>query len=565
MSELVDRALALHRAGRLDEAESLYGAALAANADDAGAMRLLGLLKTQQGKHSEALTLVTGALKRDPNSPKAHATLGSILQALNRYEEALASYDSAIAIDPGLAEPHYNRGIALQALGRHPEALASYDKALGLRPDFVEAFTNRGNALQAIGRYADALASYDQALAIKPDLAEALNSRAAALEALGNTRYIPTGLQNPAESLPQPETRPVPDPSTYAGAGVRLIAFYLPQYHPIPENDLWWGKGFTDWTNVAKARPLFPDHYQPHIPADLGFYDLRLAEAREAQAELAAAYGIHGFCYYYYWFQGRRLLERPLNEVRTLGRPRLPFCVCWANESWTRRWDGGNNEILVEQVHSAEDDIEFIKGLIPLFGDERYVRVAGKPLLLVYRADLFPDPRRTTEIWRETALRSGVGGLYLVQVQSFSNFGNPETIGFDAAAQFPGHGIPANASRQLTNNPGGFRGRIFDYRVYSEDMLRRRDSGYKVFRSVMPSWDNTPRMGHLAGLFAHSSPETYAKWIKAAVTYTQSAFVGDERLVFINAWNEWAEGCHLEPDQRHGLRFLEATRSALVG
>jgi hypothetical protein len=183
----------------------------------------------------------------------------------------------------------------------------------------------------------------------------------------------------------------------------------------------------------------------------------------------------------------------------------------------------------------------------------------------VYRADLFPDPRRTTEIWRETALRSGVGGLYLVQVQSFSNFGNPETIGFDAAAQFPGHGIPANASRQLTNNPGGFRGRIFDYRVYSEDMLRRRDSGYKVFRSVMPSWDNTPRMGHLAGLFAHSSPETYAKWIKAAVTYTQSAFVGDERLVFINAWNEWAEGCHLEPDQRHGLRFLEATRSALVG
>lgn len=204
-------------------------------------------------------------------------------------------------------------------------------------------------------------------------------------------------------------------------AAVRAIAFYLPQYHPVPENDEWWGKGFTEWRNVSKARPLFPGHYQPHLPADLGFYDLRLPEVREAQAELARAHGISGFVYYHYWFNGRRILERPFNEVLQSGKPDFPFCLCWANENWTRIWDGGDKHILLEQKYSAQDDLAHIQSLIPAFRDERYIRVNGKPLFLVYRAELIPDPVRTAAIWREAAIKAGVGDLYLARVESYDS------------------------------------------------------------------------------------------------------------------------------------------------
>ena len=189
---------------------------------------------------------------------------------------------------------------------------------------------------------------------------------------------------------------------------IKLIAFYLPQFHPVEENDLWWGKGFTEWTSVSSAKPVYPGHYQPHIPADLGFYDLRLAEAREEQARLAREHGIHGFCYYYYYFNGKRLLHTPLDLVLSTGKPDFPFCICWANENWTRNWDGRNDEILIEQVHTPESDLRFIRDLLPVIKDPRYIRVNNKLLVLVYRPELLPDPVQTTATWRKFVADEGL-------------------------------------------------------------------------------------------------------------------------------------------------------------
>jgi GT2 family glycosyltransferase len=344
---------------------------------------------------------------------------------------------------------------------------------------------------------------------------------------------------------------------------VRAIAFYLPQYHPIPENDAWWGKGFTEWANVARAKPLFPGHRQPRVPADLGFYDLRLADVREAQAELAARYGLAGFCYYYYWFGGKRLLERPLLEMLALKRPDFPFCVCWANENWTRRWDGHDDEILIRQQHSPEDDRLFLETLLPCLQDERYIRVNGRPLLLLYRPQLLPDVAHTTAIWRQAAREAGLGNLYLAAVQSegaaWDN--DPRPWGFDAAVEFPPHGLAVPTAR-----PSGFRGggRFFDYARSAERFMARPVPSYPLLRSVMPSWDNSPRRGEHADIFLNGSPEAYGRWLEAMVRQTRHLKFGDERILFINAWNEWAEGNTLEPDDEHGHAYLEATARELV-
>ena len=215
-----------------------------------------------------------------------------------------------------------------------------------------------------------------------------------------------------------------------------LIAFYLPQFHPIEENDIWWGRGFTEWTNLTKSQSLFAGHIQPRLPADLGFYDLRLPETREAQADLARRAGISAFCYYYYWFGGRRLLERPLNEVIALGRPDFPFCICWANESWTRRWDGLDKEVLIAQDYANVDPESFIRDLLPALHDSRYFRINGKALLLVYRPESVPEMKRWTDIWRAYAHANGAGELMLCCVHSFSQ-DPPESQGFDAAVEFP--------------------------------------------------------------------------------------------------------------------------------
>ena len=347
---------------------------------------------------------------------------------------------------------------------------------------------------------------------------------------------------------------------------VRLIAFYLPQYHPIPENDLWWGKGFTEWTNVAKALPSFAGHYQPHVPADLGFYDLRLPEVMERQAELARRYGVHGFCYYYYWFAGRRLLEMPIERMLAEGRPELPFCLCWANENWTRRWDGLDSQVLVGQTHSDEDDLAVMRDLMRYFRDPRYIRIDGRPLLLVYRAPQFPDVARTARNWRDLCRAEGIGEIYLAYMETFDEALKvlpPSRFGFDASVEFPPHQTAIPMAQPETTLDPGFAGVVSDYRRVAMEYLKRVSPAHTRFRGVMPSWDNTPRHESRAYVFHHASPGAYQAWLEAILDWTREQNFGDERIVFVNAWNEWAEGTHLEPDCRFGHGWLEATRNAL--
>ena len=350
-----------------------------------------------------------------------------------------------------------------------------------------------------------------------------------------------------------------------AAADLKVIAFYLPQFHPIPENDLWWGKGFTEWTNVAKAQPLFDGHYQPHLPADLGFYDLRVPEVRRQQVDLAREYGIHGFCYYYYWFSGRRILERPLDDFVADNSLDFPFCVCWANENWTRRWDGAEHEVLLEQKHSEADDVAFIHDLIPLFRDPRYIRVGGAPLLLVYRVDKLPDARRSARVWRREAAVHGISELHLCAVENGSLWTLAD-FGCDSAVEFPPHGVRTeNHTADIQRQCRDFIGTVRDYRDVAQYAIRRPDPGYRLFRGVCPSWDNSPRTGRRGTIFTHSSPREYELWLHAAAESTYQNQPPGERLLFVNAWNEWAEGAHLEPDQRYGRQFLEATRRVVEG
>lgn len=355
---------------------------------------------------------------------------------------------------------------------------------------------------------------------------------------------------------------------------IRAISFYLPQFHPVPENDEWWGRGFTEWRNVSKAKPLFLGHQQPHFPADLGFYDLRLPEVREAQADLARKYGVHGFCYYHYWFNGRRILERPFNEVLESGKPDFPFCLCWANENWTRRWDGGENHILLEQKYSLDDDAEHIHSLIPAFKDPRYIRVDDKPLFLVYRTELMPDPAATAAVWRDEARKAGLPGLYLVRVENFVGGIDPVSIGFDAAVEFAPGG-EKNARdyyrgplfRFITRMglfPSVFQdGTVTSYVSVANRMSALPDPGYKRFHCACPMWDNTARRNTKASIYFGSTPVIYMHWLMTILRRTLVKFHGEERLVFINAWNEWAEGCHLEPDLKWGDAYLKATWQAL--
>lgn len=348
---------------------------------------------------------------------------------------------------------------------------------------------------------------------------------------------------------------PTPMPAT-------VVAFYLPQFHPIPENDAWWGEGFTEWHNVTRALPQFEGHAQPRLPAELGFYDLRLANTMRQQMQLAHAYGIGAFCSYFYWFAGKTLLETPLEQWLADATLELPLCLCWANENWSRRWDGRANDILISQQHSPADDLAFIEHVSRYLTDARYLRVDGKPLLLVYRPGLLPDPKATAMRWRDWCRTNCVGEIQLAYVQSFDRV-DPRDIGFDAAVEFPPNNVslePITASKQLINP--GYRGDIYDWRELARQCMAQPDPDYPRYPGVNPGWDNEPRRSGRGRVFAHASPRGYRDWLGLAIIASKRRFP-TQPMVFVNAWNEWAEGAVLEPDTRLGHAWLQATRDAL--
>lgn len=366
-----------------------------------------------------------------------------------------------------------------------------------------------------------------------------------------------------------------PTPTGHAphapGGPARVVALYLPQFHPIPENNAWWGKGFTEWTNVTRAQALFPGHYQPRLPSDLGFYDLRVPEVREAQAALARHHGIEGFCYWHYWFHGRRLLERPFQEVLQSGRPDFPFCLAWANESWSRSWLGDKRDILAEQRYSHEDDLAHARWLATAFADRRYLRVHGRPLFLIYRPFALPDARRTTDNLRTEIVRLGLPEPYLVGINAHNPDADMRKLGFDMTEHhepqlgvLPGAYAPAPIDRRMRMHWRKTLGRPAKIYTYEEAraLMAPKVPSHPHFPCFFVGWDNTARRGREAIIMTDATPEIVGTHLRRVIRSLASK-PAQERILFINAWNEWAEGMYLEPDQRHGTALLAEVSRAL--
>ena len=364
---------------------------------------------------------------------------------------------------------------------------------------------------------------------------------------------------------------------------VKILAFYLPQFHPIPENDAWWGKGFTEWTNVVSARPRFSGHNQPHLPGDLGFYDLRLLETRIAQAELAQKYGVYGFCYYHYWFNGKLLLDAPLKSVLSSSKPDIPFCICWANENWTRAWDGLDRQVLIKQEYSCQDSLRHIEHLIPIITDMRYIRVNNKPLILIYRPDIIPNLSALLSLWRKVAQHSCPSGIYLAGVMNnFSGMTEQQYLeaGFDAVIDFQPNRSDFPKPKALKSKIKNILQYYLPDRVYQKIKLsitannivnyqemvlniqnKKWPIEYTKFPCVFPSWDNSARRKS-ATIIQNADYNLFSQWLITSIQNVKKYNI-QEQLVFINAWNEWAEGCHLEPDKVNGHGFLKAVLDAI--
>jgi len=362
----------------------------------------------------------------------------------------------------------------------------------------------------------------------------------------------------PGERHPGIGSRLLTELASPQPSDVTYVAFYLPQFHPVPENDEWWGKGFTEWTNVAKARGLFEGHYQPHLPADFGFYDLRLREVQREQIAWAKRFGIDAFCFHYYWFAGRRILGRPVDDFLADADADIQFCLCWANENWTRKWDASEHDVLIAQSYSPRNDIAFIESLLPYFRDHRYLRVDGAPVLVVYRPQQLPDARATAERWRRTCHEAGIGDIHLVAALTHGS-GEFESLGFDAGLEFPPHNVRVHDRKDELKLHEPITGWVLRYGEVAERFLEHDYRLRLVYRGVYPSWDNTARVAGGGLITLDSTPENYERWLNRATQRTLQERQPSQRMLFINAWNEWAEGCHLEPDRKYGSAYLEAT------
>lgn len=360
----------------------------------------------------------------------------------------------------------------------------------------------------------------------------------------------------------------------------RLIAFYLPQYHPIPENDSWWGKGFTEWTNVAKAKPLFKGHYQPHLPADLGFYDLRLPETRQAQTDMAREFGIHGFCYYHYWFNGKQVLERPFSEVQKSGEPDFPFCLCWANQTWSGIWHGAPDKVLIEQTYPGEDDhIRHFQTLLPAFNDKRYIKVDGKPVFVISKPSEIPNTADTLALWQKLAVDAGLKGLFIVGL--INDYTKPipyDDVGYDGFSlikmtwdrrekknvllryliQLFGRKRIINLFHKICNQPY----HIYDFSKMKDEMVNCDDMPFEYYPCILPNWDNSPRSGIEGFIGVNSTPNLFKEQLMKAIDRVDN-YPQEHKIVFIKSWNEWAEGNYLEPDIRFKRGFLEAIRDVV--
>lgn len=350
----------------------------------------------------------------------------------------------------------------------------------------------------------------------------------------------------------------------------RVIAYYLPQYHPIPENDKWWGSGFTEWISVAKARPLFKGHEQPLLPGELGFYDLRLSESREHQATLAKEHGVEGFCYWHYWFgNGKQLLERPFNEVLEYGKPDFPFCLGWANHSWKGVFFGAKGQTLVEQEYLGEEDARMhFNHLLKAFTDPRYIRVNNKPLLHIFSPKTIPDCKKYLEFWRKLAIESGLDGLYIVgeslTVQEIEKYG-VDTVTYSYHRQIENRNIKNKYLRflykKLLRIPGKLK--VYEYKEAMKYFIRNKNCPDLELPSIVPNWDTTARLGKNAVILHNSNPELFRVHVKEVLKSVENKNL-EENIVFIKSWNEWAEGNYMEPDRKFGKQYLEVLKSELM-
>lgn len=346
----------------------------------------------------------------------------------------------------------------------------------------------------------------------------------------------------------------------------KVIAYYLPQFHPTAENDAWWGRGVTEWNNVSRAVPQYVGHYQPRLPGELGYYDLRIKENMVRQVELAKLYGVFGFSFYYYWFDGVRLLDKPMDMFLASPDIDFPFCLCWANESWTRRFDGACGEVLMQQSETVESYQEFIASVVPYMKDHRYIRVDGRPVLIVYRPSFIPECSQTLAYWREQCVKAGVGDLYIIGVKEHTWDRDLLDHGFDAQSEFHPGTLFKHCERidtRIDFVQPNFGGLVMDYEDIVKEKKYFKYNYKKLYRAAMPMWDNTARRDNKGMIFHGSSPELYKEWLVDIFRESKERVDLEDSFIFINAWNEWGEGTYLEPDKKYGYAYLDATRRAI--